>query len=150
MGVKLLHLLSVPNSILCTETLKLDLRYTVNTVRMEKKRKCFINKNLILDDIKKIYISYLQLLGYTLEKLMKPCPLKWFGSAVCKNIYITIYPSAHKQLIRTILEARPVFEHSKGLLSYLILFISKKLSLENDFRITFTLTFNSFHHMYML
>ena len=33
--------------------------------------------------------------------------LQWLGSAVCNNIYISIYPPVNK-LIRTILEGRPV------------------------------------------
>ena len=36
-------------------------------------------------------------------------PPKWFGSAVCNTMYISICPSVHKQLIRTILEGRPVY-----------------------------------------
>ena len=47
------------------------------------------------------------------EQIVIPAvPPKWFGSAACNSIYISICPSVHKQLIRTILEVWQYYNYS--------------------------------------
>ena len=45
----------------------------------------------------------------TFNHIHKPAvPSKWFGSAACNTIRISIHPSVHKQLIRIILEGQNI------------------------------------------
>ena len=47
-------------------------------------------------------------IGFADLKTIPVVPPKLFGSAVCSAIYISIYPSEHKQLTPTVLEGRLV------------------------------------------